>query len=494
MSTATKDPPKSSANKDAPSLGRTSPMLSYFCVYNPTVGNKFDENNKEQILFYTAKKVVPLDVKLRQVGLAQALVNFTSAFSPSKSVQTVHTQKARLVFFQAEPNFWLHMSIELGISRYQVRDANGKLRTVTDYLDAELNDDAVEGILHAGYQMYKLLNGTFSSVLPHDANTASLQAIRRLKNSIEEFFSDWIWKWDFDRLESMLFSSIFNGIPMQPILRQSYLKIHNITETIADEMKLDIKHLLVFNKDNASLIYHNPQLALSSVQLLRKLIVRLLERWSDMRKAEEWRRTANEEPVASKKDPKITSLKSITKSFSQKNILSYFGSPSLKPTSAPGSVPDSPIASPEPNLIAALNVTPEIASDSSGTPSPAPSLRQGVFLSGLTKSALHDSGSDQQRHGNIDIIKVYLDGDSDECNELSQQDKCEDLQEYYFVVYKHTSQTLWCFLIPASGEHIESRVYDEDFYDELESLLVRQKIEDITAAINKDIEKSKETV
>jgi hypothetical protein len=99
-------------------------------------------------------------------------------------------------------------------------------------------------------------------------------------------------------------------------------------------------------------------------------------------------------------------------------------------------VPDSPIASPEPNLIAALNVTPEIASDSSGTPSPAPSLRHGVFLSGLMKSALQDNGSDQQRHGNIDIIKVYLDGDSDECHELSQQDMCEDLQEYYFVVYK----------------------------------------------------------
>lgn len=81
MSTATKDPPKGNANKDAPSLGRTSPMLCYFCVYNPTLGNKSDENNKEQILFYTAKKVVPLDVKLRQVGLAQALVNFTSYVS-----------------------------------------------------------------------------------------------------------------------------------------------------------------------------------------------------------------------------------------------------------------------------------------------------------------------------------------------------------------------------------------------------------------------------
>jgi hypothetical protein len=132
----------------------------------------------------------------------------------------------------------------------------------------------------------------------------------------------------------------------------------------------------------------------------------------------------------------MTSLKSLTKSFSQKNILSYFGSPSLKPSSAPGSAPDSPIASPEPSLIAALNVTPEIVSDSSGTPSPAPSLRQGVFLSGLLKGGLHESGSDQHHQRSIDITKVYLDGDSYEYSETSQQDNTGGLQEYYFVVYK----------------------------------------------------------
>jgi hypothetical protein len=185
MSTAPDEVPKENVSKEGPSLGRTSPMLSHFCVYNPNLGAKSDENNKDQILFYTAKKVVPLDVKLRQVGLAQALVNFTSyvwlidfhaidgktnyisrAFSPSQPVQTVHTQKARLVFLQPEPGFWLHMSIELGISRYQVRDSNGKLRTVTDYLDAELNDEAVEGILKVGYQMYKV-SDTGSAVCKH---------------------------------------------------------------------------------------------------------------------------------------------------------------------------------------------------------------------------------------------------------------------------------------------------------------------------------------
>lgn len=58
-------------------LGRTSPVLSYFCVYNPSLAQN-EENTKDQILYYTAKTVVPADVKMKQVGLAQALVNFSS--------------------------------------------------------------------------------------------------------------------------------------------------------------------------------------------------------------------------------------------------------------------------------------------------------------------------------------------------------------------------------------------------------------------------------
>ena len=60
-----------------PQLGRTPPTLSYFFVYNPSLAQS-EENTKDQILYYTAKKVVPADVKMKQIGLAQALVNFSS--------------------------------------------------------------------------------------------------------------------------------------------------------------------------------------------------------------------------------------------------------------------------------------------------------------------------------------------------------------------------------------------------------------------------------
>jgi hypothetical protein len=132
----------------------------------------------------------------------------------------------------------------------------------------------------------------------------------------------------------------------------------------------------------------------------------------------------------------INSLKALTKTFSQKNILGYFGSPSLKPSSAPASAPISPSASPEPNLASALTVPPDLASDSSGTASPAPSLHHGVFLSGLLRSGTHGSGSDPPQPVSIDITKVYLDGDSYEHHDSDGQNASKNLQEYYFVVYK----------------------------------------------------------
>ena len=67
-------------------MNRLPPSLLYLVVYNPTLvpekqPEDDDEDAEEQahVLFYTANDhAVPRDKVLRQVGLAKALVNFTS--------------------------------------------------------------------------------------------------------------------------------------------------------------------------------------------------------------------------------------------------------------------------------------------------------------------------------------------------------------------------------------------------------------------------------
>ncbi|CAG8500626.1 11627_t:CDS:2 [Diversispora eburnea] len=155
--------------------------LAYFCVYNPTFGPT-EETQKDQLLYYVAKKTVPMDVKIRQIGLAQGLIHFTRVFSPSKPCENVHTQKNRLAFYEPEPNYWIHI------------DKDGKPKTIVEYLDSNLHDSGIKRMLQLGYGMYKMFNGPFDM-------TVHTSGIKTLKNKLEEFFANWVFNWDFDKMD-----------------------------------------------------------------------------------------------------------------------------------------------------------------------------------------------------------------------------------------------------------------------------------------------------
>lgn len=79
-----------------------------------------------------------------------------STFSTSRPTENVHSQRNRLVFLQPEPGFWMHMCVELGIQRRQIKDAKGKEKLVTEYSDTELNDQALSALLCIGYEQFKV--------------------------------------------------------------------------------------------------------------------------------------------------------------------------------------------------------------------------------------------------------------------------------------------------------------------------------------------------
>jgi hypothetical protein len=62
-----------------------------------------------------------------------------------------------MVFLQPEPGFWMHMCVELGIMRKQIKDSKGKEKLVTEYLDSQLNDKALEAVLKIGYEQFKVI-------------------------------------------------------------------------------------------------------------------------------------------------------------------------------------------------------------------------------------------------------------------------------------------------------------------------------------------------
>jgi hypothetical protein len=103
-------------------------QLGFLAIYNPSLGTT-DETLDNQIVYYysstdsrgdrTRKRTV-LDPKsaqdaareqkneqLRQVGLAQGMVEFGRSFSDGKSVSTVETEKSRIILHELEPGWWI---------------------------------------------------------------------------------------------------------------------------------------------------------------------------------------------------------------------------------------------------------------------------------------------------------------------------------------------------------------------------------------------------
>ncbi|KAI1793552.1 hypothetical protein LXA43DRAFT_1001272 [Ganoderma leucocontextum] len=212
-------------------MSRIPPSLLYLTIYNPTLQpalldpDNEDAEEQAHILFYTAREhAVSRDRILRQVGLAKALVNFSEMFSAGIPCENVHSQGRRMVMLSPEPNFWIHACYEVaktprshpsnkgkgppkGKSKGKEKETDQSSRTTTvyDYLDGSIHDIALRTHFQRGYAEFKLLHGSFHSILSNVGQQA-------LELQLERFFTIWAWKWD---IEDDDFGTHL-GIPLHP--------------------------------------------------------------------------------------------------------------------------------------------------------------------------------------------------------------------------------------------------------------------------------------
>jgi hypothetical protein len=102
-------------------------QLGFLAIYNPSLGTT-DETIENQIVYYSTTEAREgttvlrshLDSKaiqdaireqnneqLRQIGLAQGMVEFGRSFSDGKSVDTIETEKSRIILHELEAGWWI---------------------------------------------------------------------------------------------------------------------------------------------------------------------------------------------------------------------------------------------------------------------------------------------------------------------------------------------------------------------------------------------------
>ncbi|KAL6863955.1 hypothetical protein J3F83DRAFT_180014 [Trichoderma novae-zelandiae] len=116
----------------APTGGIVPAQLGFLAVYNPSLGQT-DETIDDQVVYYASvstqssgrrrrrARTRPTDglsqeerhERLRQIGLAQGMVNFSRGFSDGAPVDTIETEKSRVIAHELEPGWWILASIDL---------------------------------------------------------------------------------------------------------------------------------------------------------------------------------------------------------------------------------------------------------------------------------------------------------------------------------------------------------------------------------------------
>ncbi|KAJ6260372.1 LOW QUALITY PROTEIN: Vacuolar fusion protein [Drechslerella dactyloides] len=176
----------------------TPASLSYLAIYNPSLGPT-DETLPDQIVFWTSRAPVSQNECLRQIGLAQGIVEFSRGFSGSQDLNTVETQKSRIVLHEIEPGWWILASIDITQIHYATDPPT------TDYSPREVAQPSVLiAQLKTSYRQFLLFNGTLESILLTHGRDYLLQRL-------EKFYTRWAWRWEV-MLHGNPAVDIWNGI------------------------------------------------------------------------------------------------------------------------------------------------------------------------------------------------------------------------------------------------------------------------------------------
>lgn len=122
-----------------PAAAAVPAQLGFLAIYNPSLGTT-DETMEDQIVYYssvaspssssskkqrrssfpdpnagssTSSSREDRNERLRQIGLAQGMVEFGRSFSGDRPVDTVETEKSRVVLHELEPGWWILASVDL---------------------------------------------------------------------------------------------------------------------------------------------------------------------------------------------------------------------------------------------------------------------------------------------------------------------------------------------------------------------------------------------
>lgn len=135
-----------------PNMDLIPAKLRYLCIYNPTLGTTQQDLHKQIVYFHSDDGPKSENEKLREIGLAQGMVEFSKELSGGEMLTHVTSTKTRTVVVNLENDIWAALCVHLPV---EVR--NG---VVVEYNMKGLSGvDVIIGELKGVWQRWRLFGG-----------------------------------------------------------------------------------------------------------------------------------------------------------------------------------------------------------------------------------------------------------------------------------------------------------------------------------------------
>ncbi|KAF6845190.1 hypothetical protein CMUS01_00290 [Colletotrichum musicola] len=163
-------------------------QLGFLAIFNPSLGNT-DETLDDQIVYYASVSTQrqkrryrsagkptenvsqeERNERLRQIGLAQGMVEFSRSFSGGQPVDSIDTEKSRVVLHELEQGWWILASIDLTRiplpPKLQTGKAQDSQQEVVEFSSKEIKPATLllQDLLRA-HSIFLLHHGTSLSAL-----------------------------------------------------------------------------------------------------------------------------------------------------------------------------------------------------------------------------------------------------------------------------------------------------------------------------------------
>jgi len=198
-------------------------IITNMFLFNSTWSSSESEEEKKVIYFWPED--TDIDQKLQKVGLVEGIIAFANKFS-SKPAYSINTLKERIVFIQADDNFWLCITVTIPNSRKVTKDSG----EVIEFYPQDVNDSVLLSLLHQSYDMFCLFH-------------CSLQAALNRVNGKKEIFLELVQHF-FSRYQATIsvgngdIRTVWSGIQYLALQSADFLAVQSLICRIKSQQKL----------------------------------------------------------------------------------------------------------------------------------------------------------------------------------------------------------------------------------------------------------------